>query len=94
MEITNPTDLLDTGIALQVGGEVVEFTATASDAGSGIAAVKFYVDGVIVKIDTSGGPYSYAWDSSTASTGRHVLSVKAIDGVGRIPEESIDVVKI
>jgi hypothetical protein len=94
VKITNPEDLLDTGFALQVGGEVVDFTATATDAGSGIAMVKFYVDGVLVKVDTSAGPYSYAWDSSTASTGRHVLSVKAIDGIGRMAEESIDVVKV
>lgn len=55
----------------------VTINATASDA-SGIKDVKFLVDGQAVNTDTS-DPYSYIWDSTTASNGSHKLTAQATD---------------
>jgi chitodextrinase len=58
----------------------VSFTASASDnsGGTGVNKVEFYVDGTLKSSDTS-SPYSYSWDTTTASNGSHGISVKAYD---------------
>jgi hypothetical protein len=55
-------------------------TATASDntGGAGVAKVEFYVDGTLKSTDSS-SPYSYSWDTATASNASHSLTAKAYD---------------
>lgn len=58
----------------------VSINATASDntGGTGLAKVEFYVDGVLKGTDTT-SPYSYTWDTTTATNGSHSLTTKAYD---------------
>jgi peptidoglycan/xylan/chitin deacetylase (PgdA/CDA1 family) len=56
----------------------VDLTASASDAGSGVARVDFLVDGQLVGSDTS-APFSYSWDSSAVADGIHVIRARAVD---------------
>jgi hypothetical protein len=78
-----------TGPAVSVGGiaagarvgGVVTLTANASDP-SGVSAVKWYVDGVEVKYDGNGAPWSGAWDSRTIGNGQHKIFAKARDSRG------------
>jgi hypothetical protein len=56
----------------------VNTTATDNTGGSGIAKVEFYVDAVLKSTDTT-SPYSFSWDTSTATLGAHSLTAKAYD---------------
>ena len=70
-----------------VGDEVI--TATATDA-AGVSKVEFYVDDVLRFTDTS-FPYSWTFDSTTASNGSHTISVKAYDPSNNIGTDSITI---
>ena len=59
----------------------VAITVNAS-AGSGVAKVEFYVDGVLKTTVTGLLPYTYNWDTTTTSNGSHTLTVTARDAVG------------
>jgi hypothetical protein len=65
----------------------VSILATASDE-SRVAAVEFYVDGVLVGRDT-GSPYSTGWNSRKAGSGSHTIMVRALDAAGNKAEKSI-----
>ena len=52
-------------------------TASASD-NIGVDRVQFYIDGVSKKIDSS-SPYTYSWNTTSYSNGRHTLKVRAYD---------------
>lgn len=58
----------------------VSVNANASDntGGTGVSKVEFYVDGTLNATDTA-APYSFAWNSATASNAAHSLTVKAYD---------------
>ena len=43
-----------------------------------MAKVEFYVDGTLKSTDTS-SPYSYSWDTTTATNATHSLTAKAYD---------------
>lgn len=94
VSITDPEPFI-LGTAF-VGEENVTFVVSATDgAGSGIAQVKYFLDGVLVKIDTAPtGPYFYEWDASSASIGRHVFAVKVSDGVGFLTERSLSILRM
>lgn len=55
-------------------------TANASD-NVGVTNVEFYVDNILLGADTS-SPYSYAWDTTTATNGGHSLTAMAYDAAG------------
>jgi chitodextrinase len=59
---------------------VVTVSANAADnsGGSGVAKVELYVDGVLKTTDTT-APYSFSWDTSTATNAAHRLTVIAYD---------------
>jgi len=65
----------------------VSILATASDE-SRVAAVEFYVDGVLIGRDT-GSPYSAGWNSRKAGSGSHTIMVRALDAAGNKAEKSI-----
>jgi hypothetical protein len=67
---------------------MVSITTTASDVGSGINYIEFYLDGVLIGTDNT-GPYELEWDSSTVDDGNHTLMVRAYDGAGNDAEASI-----
>jgi fibronectin type 3 domain-containing protein len=64
----------------------ISVAATASD-GSGIANVRFYLDGALQAADTS-APYGYTWNTESTPEGMHVLRVVATDVAGRTAEET------
>ncbi len=61
----------------------IAFSANASDSGSGVHDVQFYVDGTAVNDDTS-SPYSYQWNTTSVANGSHQLSAVATDNAGNM----------
>jgi hypothetical protein len=59
----------------------VQLQATASDTGSGVARVEFYVDGTLQGTSTS-APYKVAWNTRKASKGTHTITAVAVDNAG------------
>ncbi len=74
-----------------VGGRMVSISATASDA-SGVQAVEFYVDGVLLARDTS-APYSANWNLRKVASGPHNIKVRAIDNAGNATESTVTITK-
>jgi hypothetical protein len=71
---------------------IVEVVALSSDATSGVAKVQLRLDGVLVEEVLDPGPEAaFLWDSTTSSTGRHTLTVKAWDHAGLSSEASLQV---
>jgi hypothetical protein len=74
-----------TSITAPAGGALIKgsvsFSANAADnaGGTGISKVEFYVDAVLKNTDLT-SPYSFSWDSTTATNATHSLTVKAYDG--------------
>jgi hypothetical protein len=64
----------------QTVGGMVNFTAQPT-APAPIASVEYLLDGqpLITMVDP---PYSFDWDSTTVETGKHILTVKAMDEAG------------
>lgn len=71
--ITSPS-----GGSLVKGSVTVNANATDNTGGTGVSKVELYVDGVLKATDTA-TPYSFAWDSTTATNAAHSLTVKAYD---------------
>jgi hypothetical protein len=59
----------------------VKVTASASDSGSGIAKVTFYLDGKVLATVTS-APYSTQWNTKKSTKGKHTLTAVAQDNAG------------
>jgi hypothetical protein len=59
----------------------VKISASASDGGSGVASVKFYVDGQLLSIVTV-LPYRDNWNTKKFSRGQHTLTAVAVDAAG------------
>jgi peptidoglycan/xylan/chitin deacetylase (PgdA/CDA1 family) len=59
----------------------VKIAATAADAQTGVASVKFYVDGKLVGTTTS-APWQVPWNAKKFTTGTHVLTAVATDRAG------------
>jgi pyridoxal biosynthesis lyase PdxS len=68
-----------------VSGRNVTLSATASDTGSGISKVEFYVDNVLRGTDTS-SPYTASWQLRKVPKGAHSIKVRAFDGAGNVAE--------
>lgn len=78
--LTTPTYSLRTNLAL---------SATASDA-SGIKAVEFYGDGMLLARDTL-SPYTANWNLRKVGRGIHTVKVRAIDNTGLVTERSVTI---
>ena len=59
----------------------VTLTATATDAGAGMARVEFMVDGAIVGTDSNvaDSTFTVGWDTTTATDGPHTVTARAVD---------------
>ncbi|HET7436816.1 MAG TPA: Ig-like domain-containing protein [Thermoanaerobaculia bacterium] len=71
-------------ITSPASGATVSGTTTVSANATdnvGVTRVEFYVDGVLASTDTS-SPYSFAWNTTTATNASHSLSAKAFDAAG------------
>jgi hypothetical protein len=78
--ITNPT-------ANATLGGVITVRATATDSVA-VTKVEFYVDGVLRQAVLS-GPYTWLFDTGTASNGPHTLTVMAYDPSGNVGQASV-----
>jgi hypothetical protein len=61
---------------------VVTVDVTAFDDRS-VSRVDLYVDGALLSSDAA-TPFSFAWDTSRAASGSHVLQAKAFDAAGNV----------
>jgi hypothetical protein len=59
----------------------VKLAANASDSGSGIAQVSFYVDGGLIGTKSS-APFTVTWNTKKVSAGQHMLWAVAHDAAG------------
>jgi hypothetical protein len=82
VSITYPSD------GNTVSGTVV-VTASASD-NVGVTKVEFYLDNVIQKSDST-SPYTWSWDTATATDGSHTLKVIAYDAENNQQTDQITV---
>ncbi len=64
----------------------VSVTASASD-NVGVTKVEFYLDGGLQSTDTS-APYSWSWNTTTASNASHSLTSKAYDAANNVGTSS------
>ncbi|MGM9488441.1 Ig-like domain-containing protein [Ideonella sp. YS5] len=70
-----------------VGRTNLAVSASATDT-SGIQAVEFYADGVLLARDTT-APYSATWNTRKAGPGAHTLSARAYDKAGNTSQQTI-----
>jgi hypothetical protein len=59
----------------------VKIVASASDAGSGVASVRFFIDGALQGTAT-GSPWQVTWNTKKSTKGQHVLTAVATDRAG------------
>ena len=76
-DITPPTTSITAPLAGATVSSTTSVTASASD-NVGVTKVEFYLDGVLKSTDTT-SPYSWSWDTTTATNGSHSLTSKAYD---------------
>jgi beta-lactamase superfamily II metal-dependent hydrolase len=76
-DITPPTTSITAPLAGATVSGTTTVTASASD-NVGVTKVEFYLDGVLKSTDTT-SPYSWSWDTTTATNGSHSLTSKAYD---------------
>ena len=69
--VTNATVALKTTVA-----------ANASDPNYSIAGVQFMLDGANLGVEVTTAPYSFTWDTTTATAGQHTLSAIAYNSAG------------
>jgi hypothetical protein len=77
-------------------GSTVSGTITVSAQAAdnvGIAAVQFLRDGAAAGTDAS-SPYSFTWDTSTATNGTHTLAATALDAAGNTATSSLVTVTV
>jgi hypothetical protein len=81
IDTTNPTvSITSPSNGASVTGNV-KITASAGDAGSGIAQVSFYADGVLIGT-ASTAPYTVPWNTKKTTRGQHLLTAIARDRAG------------
>lgn len=86
VELTAPTEGAATSGSLA-------FAARASAEG-GVARVSFYVDGTLVKIDTS-APYTFKWGNfKRLAAGPHVAEARAYDWSGAVASDRANVIRL
>jgi glucose/arabinose dehydrogenase len=61
--------------------DIVQVSANAND-NTGVAGVRFFVDGTATGPEDTSPPYALSWDTRTASNGAHVLTATARDASG------------
>src|SRR6266849_3758787 len=66
-----------------VSGSAVSISATASDS-SGVAQVRFTIDGANLGPAITTAPYTMSWNTTTAANGAHLLAATATNVVGTV----------
>ena len=91
-DVTAPTVSITAPAAGTVSG-TINVTATAND-NTGVAGVQFLLDGVNLGAEDITSPYSFSWNTTTATNGSHTLTAKARDAAGNITTSSGIVVTV
>ena len=88
-DTTPPTTTLTSPVTGATLTGTVTLTATAADnvGGSGVFKVQFF-DGTGLLGEDLSSPYTWDWDTTTATNGSHTLTAKAIDNAGNISAAS------
>ena len=76
-DTTPPTTSITAPLAGATVSGTTTVTASASD-NVGVTKVEFYLDGALQSTDTT-SPYSWSWNTTTATNGSHSLTSKAYD---------------
>ncbi len=77
-DTTLPTVSISAPLAGSTLSGSVPVSANASDNSGIVTLVEFFVDGALKASDTQ-APFSFAWDTLSASNGSHTLTAKAYD---------------
>jgi len=85
-----PTLTIDTPIDMAEVESLIHVNVTASDPGSGVDWVQFYVDGYVDQSDSI-APYSYAWQTDQVPLGMYKIEVTVRDVAGHTYMDSINV---
>lgn len=91
-DTTAPTVSITAPLNGATVSDTVKVAASASD-NVGVARVELF-DGATLLINDTAAPYEYAWNTTTASNGSHVLTAKAYDAAGNVatsPSVSVNV---
>lgn len=59
-----------------------KLVATASDSGSGVSTVSFYMDNGALIGTKAGGPFTISWNTKKVAVGQHTLYAVARDAAG------------
>jgi hypothetical protein len=82
-DTTPPTVSITAPAAGSTVSGTVTVSASASDNSGIVSLVEFFVDGTLKASDTA-APWSFSWDTLTATNGSHTLSAKAYDPSGNV----------
>ena len=80
-DTTPPTVSVASPTAGQTVSGTTTVTASASD-DTAVTSVQFYLDGQAIGNPLTSTPYSFNWDTTSASNGTHMLTAKASDANG------------
>jgi hypothetical protein len=81
VDTTPPVVSITTPAAGATVSGTTTFSATATD-NVGVGGVEFKLDGVLLAPEDTAGPYTLAWDTTTAANGSHTLTAVAWDAAG------------
>jgi phosphodiesterase/alkaline phosphatase D-like protein len=81
IDTTAPTVTIASPTSGTVSGTTT-ITANAADTLSNIANVQFKIDGVNVGTADTTSPYTYSWNTTTATNGTHTITAVATDNAG------------
>jgi len=88
-DVTNPTvSITSPASGASISG-TVDIAANASD-NIAVSSVKFSIDGTVVGTDIS-SPYSFAWSTTSITTGVHTVTATAYDAAGNTSSHAINV---
>lgn len=86
-DVTPPATSITSPVTGATVSGTTTVTATASD-DRAVTTVEFYLDNVLQFTDTA-APYSWSWNTTTASNGAHMLTTKAYDAAGNTGASAI-----
>ncbi len=94
--VTFTTDNTNPGVSITAPSDgstasgVTAISADTSDT-NGIAGVQFKIDGANLGAEITASPYTYNWDTATASNGTHTITAVARDAIGNTSSSSVSV---
>ena len=80
LDTTPPTVSIISPASVSTVWGVTTLSAIAKDPDSGIAGVKFRLDGADIDAEVAGPPYNFAWNTTTVAPGNHTLTAVARNG--------------